>query len=593
MKNICRILIVGIIFLSSCSEGILDKQPLDIISDANVWNDQKLIDAYITSAYEQTYILLNENFLASGQQWFEPFIINEIADEAMWRWGGRPGIQSKFGNLRIGGGLLEWWEQSYRVIRMLNEIVEKVPDSPTGAEFKTRRTAEARFLRAYNYFSMVKRYGGVPLITEPQKIDDPEESLFPARNSEKEIYDFVLSEMDAIMGDLPTSYSGVNLGRPTKYAALALKSRAALYAGSIARYGNVQMNGLLGINSNLAETYYQAAYDAAKQITTEGVHSLYSADADKVTNFKNIFLVENNVEVIWSRIHDYSDWNRGGNGWAWDFLQCPVPNAWTQGNATAVYLEMAESFEYDDGTSGKLDRNAVQQGLWTMEELWGNKDPRFYASMYTNETPWKGDYLDFYRGLRLPDGTIQTAGSYNGILAIGSQIRPPFPNNTGFGIMKYLEESKDNRGERATSGTDWIIFRYAEVLLNFAEAAFELGRSGEALAAINEIRRRAGIAELDGINLAAIQNERKVELFAEGHRYWDLRRWRTAVQELSQNWSGIQYILDVETRKYKIVIIPNIHGLVNVPKFFEYNYYFPITLARTGQNPNLVENPGY
>lgn len=590
MKNILKILIAGIILLSSCSEDILDKQPLDIISDANVWNDQNLIDAYLTSTYEQTYILLNENPVASGQQWFQPFLVNEISDEATSRWVGQNGV--KYGNLRIGGGLLEWWEQSYHVIRMLNEIIEKVPDSPTSDDFKVQRVAEARFLRAYNYFSMVKRYGGVPLITEPQELDDPEESLYPDRNSEKEVYDFVLSEMDAIGNDLPLSNSGVNLGRPTKYAALALKSRAALYAGSIARYGDVQMDGLLGINSSQAESYYQAAYDAADQIITDGVHSLYNADEDKVANFKNIFLVEDNPEVIWSRKHDYSDWNRGGNGWSWDFMQTPFPNAWTQGNQSTPYLDMIEEFEYIDGSSGQLDRTAVQQGLWTMEELWGNKDPRFFASIYTNQTPWKGETLDFHKGILLPDGTLQTDGSYEGILANGSQVKPN-QYTTGFGIMKYLEEAKDNRGERATSGTDWIIFRYAEVLLNFAEASFELGLSSDALGAINDIRRRAGIAELGDVDLAAIQHERKVELFAEGHRYWDVRRWRTAVEELSGNWSGIQYILDVESGKYQIFIIENVHGTNNPPQFFDFNYYFPITLARTGQNPNLVENPGY
>ena len=107
--------------------------------------------------------------------------------------------------------------------------------------------AEARFLRAYNYFAMVKRYGGVPLITVPQALDESWEELYPSRNSEQEVYDFILAEMDDIINNeyLYETVGDDNLGRPTKYAALALKSRAALYAGSIAQFGKVQMNGLL------------------------------------------------------------------------------------------------------------------------------------------------------------------------------------------------------------------------------------------------------------------------------------------------------------------------------------------------------------
>lgn len=115
---------------------------------------------------------------------------------------------------------------------------------------------------------MVKRYGGVPLITVPQALDESWEELYPSRNSEQEVYDFILAEMDDIINNeyLYETVGDDNLGRPTKYAALALKSRAALYAGSIAQFGKVQMNGLLGIPSSLAEHYYRESYKASKEI---------------------------------------------------------------------------------------------------------------------------------------------------------------------------------------------------------------------------------------------------------------------------------------------------------------------------------------
>jgi hypothetical protein len=252
---------------------------------------------------------------------------------------------------------------------------------------------------------------------------------------------------------------------------------------------------------------------------------------------------------------------------------------------------MAEEFEYVDGRSGKLDRDAIQQGVWTTEELWNGKDPRFFATLWTMNTSWKGGLVDFHYGIILPDGSTLTDGSYDGILARGQQS--PYPIFTGFGIMKYLEEGKDNMGDRATSGTDWQLFRYGEILLNYAEAAFELGKSADALGAINQLRDRAGIALLSSIDREKIRHERKVELAFEAHRYWDLRRWRIAEKELTINRSGLQYSLDYNTRKFKLLVVENIDGTVSPPLFYDYNYYFPITLVRTGNNPKLVENPGY
>ena len=127
--------------------------------------------------------------------------------------------------------------------------------------------AEARFLRAFNYFAMVKRYGAVPLITVLQNMDDPKEELYVKRTPEKDVYDFILSEMDDIINNnyLP-DVADSKTGRPTKYVALALKSRAALYAGSIAQFGKVQLEGLLGIPSSEAEGYYLQSYLASKEI---------------------------------------------------------------------------------------------------------------------------------------------------------------------------------------------------------------------------------------------------------------------------------------------------------------------------------------
>ena len=283
----------------------------------------------------------------------------------------------------------------------------------------------------------------------------------------------------------------------------------------------------------------------------------------------------------------------GGNCWGYDFAQCPKPHAWNAGNKDAPYLEMAEEFEYIDGTPGTLNKQQIMNETWTTEELWGNKDPRFFATIYTQNTDWKGAKVDYHNGLLLPNGQILTSGSHEGVSALGTQtVDNSF--GTGFGVMKYLDESSNTlQGPPGFSSTDYIVFRYGEILLNLAEAAFELNES-DALGAINELRIRAGIKELETIDREKIRHERKVELAFEGHRYWDVRRWRIATDVLSKGNSGLRYIQVYGTNppKYKLEVLYNIDG-DNRPKFSEHQYYFPITLGRTGNNPNLVENPGY
>jgi len=593
---IITIFAVEILLLNSCQTDVLDKMPLDQITDGLVWNDPDLMDAYLTQTYAQTYVFTQEcaddDPWWMGDLWFGMFVVTDLSDEAKAAWWS-DGMQGKYGNIRIQGGTLEWWELSYKVIRSLNEFIEKVPASSVETEFKKVRVAEARWIRAYNYFSMVKRYGGVPLITKVQSADDPQEELFPIRNSEKEIYDFIISELDAIATELP-DVAKAEPGRASKGAALALKSRVALYAASIAQYGIIQLNGILGITKGEVEAYYKKSYDASKAIIESKAYSLYEGKANKIDNFRNIFLAEDNSEVIFAKKHNYNAKGSGGNGWAYDFFQCPSPQGWGGGNQDAVYLEMIEEFEYANGTAGTLDRNALQQGVWSTDELWANRDPRFYASIYTQNTVWKGTPVQFYLGLRRPDGRTILTGSYEGIPAKGDQhTTTSRMTGTAFGVLKYLEESKSNFEDRGTSGTDYLVFRYAEVLLNFAEAAFELSKPDEALDAINQIRRRAGVAELSVISRDKIRHERKVELAFEGHRYWDLRRWRTAHTDLTRGFSGLRYIYDFSTGKYQIKILNNVDGTVSPPLFHTYNYYLPITLIRTGNNPKLIENPGY
>lgn len=588
MKNILFILFVAFSF-ASCVKDVLEKEPLDIISDAALWNDQTLVDAYLAQTYAEMTVFDFEFWPLNGDDYKSGFFdVTTASDECKdggWWWGSR--AYHKYGNLKISGGLLEYW--GYSTIRKLNIFIDRITDSPLSADLKKKRIAEARFLRAFSYFSMVKRYGGIPLITKAQAISDSPESIKVPRDNEEDIYNFILSEMDAIYNDLPETASGSELGRATKYASLALKCRAALYAGSIAQFGTIQLNGVLGIDNTKSKNYYQQAYDAAKLVMNSGKFALYNKlPNDKVANYRAIFTDKWNSEVIFARDHNsipMAD-GGGGTGIAYDFLATPKPNGWGAGQILVPYLEMIEEFEHIDGTSGKLDRLNISKRLWTTDELWKDKDPRFFATICTENTLWRGIVRNFYQGITGTDGQVYMTGSYNGVLCNGNQVQ----NNCGFSTLKYLDPNNDiSTFSNSTISTQ--VFSLREILLNFAEAAFELNKSSEALDAVNQIRNRAGIALLATIDREKIRHERKIELAFEGHRYWDVRRWRTATSELSGMKTGLRYILDYSTRKYTLLIQENIDG---VPlRFFEYNYYLPLTISRTASNPNMVENPGY
>jgi len=636
MKTIKYVFLLVVLFnLHSCTDELLDKQPLDRYTDAVVWDDPALIDAFLLSQYAYTPVMINDAttmfsswegsplnkdprtsnlryWFGNSAQTFGPGLSIEISDEAKYTSGAWANlVPEKAWGISPDGGMMEWWENAYYTIRNLNEFIHRVPGSPLANSKKEIRVAEARFLRAYCYFAMVKRYGGVPLLTQVPELDSPDSLLYPPRKTEQQLWDFVLTETREIASVLPSVQE--EYGRATKWAALSLHNRAALYAGSIARYGELSANRLTGLPGELADGYFKMAYDAANEIITQGPFDLYQADIkgndlpSRVQNFKNVFLVKRNVETIMAKQHGGQSFDPGGGTttWSWDICQAPRPSVWGQGNYQAPYLELVEAFEYIDGRPGTLDRDYVQSRLWTMNELWANKDPRFYASIWTNGTPWRDavasnfgkDTVNFHRGLIKPDGKMITSfsESFNGMPAVGDQSFFHASTgivNTGFGIMKYLDPSADNMIWLMESRTDYSIFRFAETLLNFAEAAFELGHPDEALLAVNRIRARAGVQPLTSLSMEKIRHERRVELAFENHRYWDLRRWRRAEYDLTRSFSGVQYVLDYSTRKYKVLIFDDIDGDQR-PTFPKRCYYFPITKARISQNKNLIENPGY
>ncbi len=571
MKRI--IIYIGIlIFLVGC-ENVLDIKPTNMISEDDVKKDPVLVDAFLNKIYNSTRFQSGKGYapnqavlhvVAGEQNIFAPWQTPYRTAMAIIDENGAPSI-------------IDYWP--YSNIRSANEIINILNEATFDEDMIKQKTAEARFLRAFMYFELVKRYGGVPLITEPQSIDQPIEELFVPRNKEKEIYDFVAAECDELVTILPESYSADEFGRPTKWAAYALKSRAMLYAGSIAKYGTVQLDGIVGIPSGDANSYFKKSYDAAMAIINGGMHPLYKKYDDPVKNYNQLFLDDGNSEVIFAEVYDLGLLKTH----SWSFVCMPDGFQTGWGSNNWYYLESFEKYEYNDGTPGAIDRSMLNgKTKVSLDEIILNRDPRFLASAFYPEIPWQGSHVYFHSKTI---GTIPEGSDWPKVAPKRNRIK------NGLLIRKRCNEAiKDQISGEDES--DFIVFRTGEMYLNAAEAAFERGDKDEAKRLINIIRDRAGMPAKEALTLDDVRNERFVELFIEEHRYWDLRRWRTAVDELNgKGFHGITWNYYIDEDKYTMKIKDG--DFKQIRTFTEKNYYFPIGLSRLADNPNLVENPGY
>ncbi len=603
------ILFITLVSLFSACDKQLDIAPKNIISNDQVFSNTSAITAYLASLYTAMPM---EDFNFSANNGFNSWSSGNTTAHAS----GEAISCEPRGD--VGDGTWwNWWANGYQTIRNLNSFINNIPKANLTADMKQAYLGEAMFIRAYDYFGLVKRYGGVPIIRAVQTFTGGNlDALQVPRNTEAEVYDFIASQLDSAALLLPATNER---GRANKSVALAFKSRAMLFAGSIAKYGSVQINGQVGIPSSSAEKYFKAAFDAANAVIQSGKYSLYNAKPDKVDNFTSLFIeTTNNPEVILVKdyhypelVHSYDCWN----------LPFGVRGPWGYGSRVNPTLEMAEEYEYVDGTPGTLklvDGAGKPIEYSDPTDLFKNKDPRCMATIIIPFGTFKGSVIDIQAGViddaaSASNGSVYgrklvTVGDYNqmydanshSVSSTGTQkiitingIGGNERSLTGLYIRKYLNYNMDKSQAFGWNSTQsWIDIRYAEVLLNYAEAAIELGDVQDAKTAVNQIRTRAGIALLsDGeITRDRVRHERTVELAFENQHLWDIRRWHTADQLiLNKKFSGILPYYDLQTHAYVFA-----RGLVgNQLTFGPKLYYEQIPSDEIQRNPKLVQNPLY
>jgi len=627
MKNIIYLylLLATPLFWSCNDNSFLNVQPTNILTDDEVFSDPTTVTTVLADLYDRMpefYDLDNSTNLC----YFDNMFNSDPGSYWLFQF---QNYDFNFYNAD--------WSGTYTYIRELNLFRERLNASTKlQSTDKVEFLAEGRFLIAWTYFDLVKRYGGVPLILNSlvYNYDGNVSNLQSPRAKESQIYDFIIGQCDSISNDLPDNAS--EKSRITKAAALALEARAAIYAASIAKYNAIRTpsihttpdNGEVGMTdaTGRANDYYTIALNAATKIITSGEYSLYlKKPTDLEDNFASLFTDKNNnPEVIFVR--DY-ELKFKTNGWT----VSNQPFSQTEdldGGLLNPSLNLAQSFEKLDNTFAPFAIGTPGNATVYPDQttLFAGRDARLGGTIIYPGTSFKGKKVDIWAGLRMTDGSITTAdidypfqtinGVYTQVVGKDGPVDLRMHTaQTGFLVRKYLDPTIGS-GKRGTrSDTWWVRFRYSEVLLIAAEASFELGDNATAATYINQVRARAGFTIPllpSDITFDRIVHENRVEFAYEDHYLWDMKRWRLA----SVVWNGanISQVADpnnIEAPSTKIFGLwpykiynpgqPNdgqyyfveksLSAVTNAHNFQLGNYYAKISDDIISHNPKITKNP--
>ncbi len=602
MKKIILSAILGATLLTSCQN--MDIPPKNIVTSDDLLSSESGMDIYMARMYSimpfEDFKYLPERGISNFNGWLAGFGFEGIGENV-----NRDGYCRSF----TGEGDV-YWGKAFELLRDANFLIENLPNyRGTYPEITYNDyLGEAYFVRAYVFYALAKRFGGIPLVTRVINYPAETDLLEVPRASEEETWDQICADFDkAIELMMPKS---PKRGYANKYVALAVKSQAMLYAGSVAKYNETVPGRLTGLGqktgvrvigfdaataAEASKRYFTEAYKAANQVIQNGGYSLYKkkwAEGDREAIRQNMIDMTSDMdspENIWIREYLYPTTTHSFDAYNAPYVfRSPLSSAMCP---TADFVELFEGFDrYPDGSLKVTTGNSNSEGTYIMYDNIGdfykNAEPRLlsyliipgdmfkgqkmeiYAGVYTGTTPVRpllNDYsyqgqaqnyqnLDIAKGdnptlymtpdpnnhkiVTLPDGSEMKASGANG----------PFYNfaesaMTGLLARKWLKDDPSFTAREGNSDQHYILVRYAEVLLNAAEAAVELSLAGVASPdgsdmlgvatdVINDIRSRAGATLLSGKLTGSIESrnevrkERRKEIAMETNIKWDLRRWR-------------------------------------------------------------------
>lgn len=558
--NLFYISVIVLGMFTSCQEDFLDVVPTDRVSDASILSDSTLFEAFVINRYLGVRLTQKEGdaYQPGFGRGFEYALWSSLTDESIYNnddntWFIQQGQLSPE-NTGIAG---TFWGRSYRSIRECNYALANIEAVEMSRGYKDLLIAELKFIRAFRYHDLIRNYGGVVLLGDKvsELGDDFTETELFERATIDESMDYVIQELDEAIAGLPLNNDGSwQLGRATKGAAMALKARLLLYAAS-----PLYTDGTNDVSK------WQAAADAAGAVMDLGVYDLYQG------GYGQLFLTSgNNTEVIFARYYNLNARHTAleiANG----------PNGYDGWGGNVPLQNLVDDYQMMDGSSFDWDNPDHAS------DPYQNRDPRFYETILYNGAPYRDREVETFT----PGGLDSNDGPSNWNTS-----------KTGYYLRKFINEALPIQNPWEVAGTqNWIYFRYAEILLNYAEARNEAsGPDQTVYDAINDIRSRSGVSMPPlptGLTQAEMREhiwqERRIELAFEEHRFYDVRRWKIAPTVENQPATGIQITKEGEDNfsfQTKVAL--------DGKSFEEQHYWLPIPRAEIQASDNqLQQNPGY
>jgi starch-binding outer membrane protein, SusD/RagB family len=567
--------------LSSCDK-FLDKQEEDLLTIDQVFQNRISNQGYLANVYN--YVPMYVDPKTS----FTP-----VSDEADFVWSDVRAQQINIGNWSPTNIPLDQFGWYYRGIRAATiylkrgqECIECEQQIPG---VTTRYVAEARALRAYFYFLLLRQYGPVAILDDVLPVDAQASDLQIPRNSYDEVVDYIVSELEKAIPDLPVQHSPADYGRMDKRTCLAIMSRTLLYAASPLWNGNSDFtsfknkDGKALVNPTYDQNKWKKASDASKALIDLMPGGLYkkmvNGTWDPRESYQYLSIDRWNQEIIFAR-------NFEANGWE-HHMAPRQTGAWNGGGVTQ---EMVDAYQMDNGKrieesgSGyieegfsKVDTKYTKAGTWNM---WTNREPRFYASVTYNGADWiwtaQKIKVQLYK-----TGASGFAGSHD-------------HSNTGYLLHRFVSPTSDVQNWNSSPQHD-IHFRLAEIYLNYAEALNEVNPGHADIAKyVNLVRERGGIPNLPaGLTQSEmrdrIRHERRIELAFESHRVWDTRRWKIAEQTDGGPKTGMNVGEGTSFSDPSYYVRTVFENRV----FQKKHYLWPIPQSEVERNKEWIQNPGW
>ena len=581
-KLIAILLITGIL---GCKRDLLDTSPYSSVSTATMWTTDNLTDLGVAGIYNSFRLKMSHSGLISLYELYQ-------FDRFSFTGQGRFDEPLMTGTITAGDPLfLNVWQIQYEGIQRANDALKNIPTkSPSPAEKKARYIAEAKFLRAYFYFRLNQLYKGVPIYLEPFTAVE----AIKGRNTEEEVWQQVLADLNDCIAEpnFPDRYpaGNANYGHATKAAAYALRGKVYLYrkewAKAAADFQKVKDAG----HTLFAD--YKALFKEANEQCPEMIFSIqhrsesgYGNNMQLLCGWPSVYSRGWNYFMPTPHLVDLYE-NKDGSKFTWDKV-IPGYSGLTENEREVFFLRnnLTEAEKAAAALRGaKMSLYLPQGNEERIKKAYENRDPRLQANVVTPYSSFRGAYnftnvesLQFmrwpFRGQAQVDGDIQS----------DTQI------NFFYFYRKFVAEGVNEIVDRNYGPIDFPVFRYADILLMWAEALNEEGQLNEAVAKVNEVRQRAGVALLNSNAATAvtgkddlrvrIQNERRVEFPNEGINYFDELRWGTWKEKVFQKGNGRKQIWGTNVSNYSY------KG--------DFLTVWPIPTSELQMNVNLVQNPGW